>query len=164
MTPTGALLVTGHATAFGPMPAMAVERIGYGAGDRELRKQANVLRVAIGRSDLASDSGGEAVPGAERVLVLECEIDDMNPQLFGVLMDRLQAAGALDVFFTPVQMKKNRPGTLVTVLAPPERRDAMPAIVFGETTTIGVRWHEVDARAPGAGDACGWRRHAAPPG
>ena len=142
VTPTGALLMTGHAAAFGPMPAMAVEKIGYGAGDRELRRQANVLRVAIGRSDLASDSGGEAAPGTERVLVLECEIDDMNPQLFGVLMDRLQGAGALDVFFTSVQMKKNRPGTLVTVLAPPERREAMQAIVFGETTTIGVRWHE----------------------
>jgi hypothetical protein len=138
VTPTGALLVTGHASAFGPMPAMTVERIGYGAGDRELPHQANVLRVTIGRT------GEGDGPHTERLLVVECEIDDMNPQLFGILMDRLHDAGALDVFYTPVQMKKGRPGTLVTVLAPPDRLEALNAIIFRETTTIGVRWHEVD--------------------
>jgi len=138
VTPTGALLVTGHASAFGPMPAMTVETIGYGAGDRELPHQANVLRVTIGRT------GEGSGPHTERLLVVECEIDDMNPQLFGGLMDRLHDAGALDVFYTPVQMKKGRPGTLVTVLAPPDRREALNAIIFRETTTIGVRWHEVD--------------------
>ena len=91
-------------------------------------------------------SGAESADGPSehtRVTVMECEIDDMNPQLYGVLMDRLLAAGALDVFLSSVQMKKNRPGTLVTVLAPPDRRDALSQIVFRETTTIGVRYHEV---------------------
>ena len=75
--------------------------------------------------------------------MLECEIDDMNPQIFGVLMDRLYASGALEVYFAPVQMKKNRPGTLVTVLAPPDRQEALAAVVFRETTTIGIRYHDV---------------------
>jgi uncharacterized protein (DUF111 family) len=77
------------------------------------------------------------------VVVLECEIDDMNPQIFGALMDRLYAAGALEVFYTGVQMKKNRPGTLVTVVAPPARREALSEVVFRETTTIGLRYQEV---------------------
>jgi len=133
LTPSGALLVAGHATSFGPMPAMTVERAGYGAGDRELPGRPNVVRVLVGEA--AADSR------TEPLVVLECEIDDMNPQLFGLLMDRLHAAGALDVFFTPVQMKKNRPGTLVTVLSPPDRRERLSTIIFGETTTIGLRSH-----------------------
>lgn len=136
VTPTGALLVAGYATSFGTLPPMTIERSGYGAGDRELPGRPNVLRVVIGEA--ASDGATESL------VVLECEIDDMNPQLFGVLMDRLLAAGALDVFFTPVQMKKNRPGTLVTVLAPPEQRDALSTIIFSETTTIGLRWHQAE--------------------
>jgi uncharacterized protein (DUF111 family) len=80
----------------------------------------------------------------ERIVVIECEIDDMNPQIFGVVMDRLYAAGALEVFYVPVQMKKNRPGTLLTVLSRPEERVALTDIVFGETTTIGVRYTEMD--------------------
>jgi uncharacterized protein (DUF111 family) len=78
------------------------------------------------------------------VTVVECEIDDMNPQIFGVAMDRLYAAGALEVFYVPVQMKKNRPGTLLTVIVPPERRQAVADIVFRETTTIGLRYFDVD--------------------
>lgn len=136
VTPTGALLVGGHADAFGPFPAMTIERTGYGAGDRDLPHQANVLRVTVGRADGASNT--------EPLVVIECEIDDMTPQLFGALMDRLYEAGALDAFFTPVQMKKNRPGTLVTVLAVPERRDAIAGLLFAETTTIGVRWYDVE--------------------
>ncbi len=80
----------------------------------------------------------------DRALVMECNIDDMNPQFLGSLIERALGAGALDVFFAPVQMKKNRPGTLVTVLAPPEARDAMLDLLFRETTTIGVRFHEVE--------------------
>jgi len=136
VTPTGALLIAGYAASFGPMPAMTVDRAGYGAGDRDLPGQPNVLRAVMGNA--APESG------TERLVVLECEIDDMNPQLFGVLMDRLHEAGALDVFFTPVQMKKNRPGTLVTILARPEQRDALSTIIFRETTTIGLRWHDAE--------------------
>jgi pyridinium-3,5-bisthiocarboxylic acid mononucleotide nickel chelatase len=136
VTPTGALIATAYASSFGPVPAMAVEQVGYGAGERDNPDVPNVLRVLIGR---ASDG-----PGAERVAVIECEIDDMNPQLFGVAMDRLYAAGALEVFYVPVQMKKNRPGTLLTVLARPERRMALADVIFRETTTIGLRHHEVE--------------------
>jgi uncharacterized protein (TIGR00299 family) protein len=135
VTPTGALLVTGYATSFGPVPPMTVDHVGYGAGDRDLPDTPNVLRVLVGTS---TDQ-----PGTERIVVLECEIDDMNPQIFGLVMDRLYAAGALEVYFVSVQMKKNRPGTLLTVLARPEQREELSAIVFRETTTIGVRFHEV---------------------
>jgi pyridinium-3,5-bisthiocarboxylic acid mononucleotide nickel chelatase len=137
VTPTGALIATTFASSFGPLPAMSIERVGYGAGDRDDPATPNVLRVLIGTTVDAPVAG-------DRVVVIECEIDDMNPQIFGVVMDRLYAAGALEVFYTPVQMKKNRPGTLLTVVAAPERRAAMSAIVFGETTTIGLRYAEVD--------------------
>ena len=136
VTPTGALIATGYASAFGPIPLMRIERVGYGAGDRDNAGTPNVLRVLIG---LAADR-----PSADRVVVIECEIDDMNPQIFGVVMDRLYAAGALEVFHVPVQMKKNRPGTLLTVIAPPDLRPPLSEIIFSETTTIGLRYQEVD--------------------
>ena len=135
VTPTGALLVTSYATSFGPVPAMTIERTGYGAGDRDLPNTPNVLRVLVGESS--------EQPHTERIVVLQSEIDDMNPQLFGLVMERLYAAGALEVYFASVQMKKNRPGTLLTILARPEQREELSAIVFRETTTIGVRYHEV---------------------
>jgi uncharacterized protein (TIGR00299 family) protein len=135
LTPTGALLLTGHADAFGPVPPMRVDRVGYGAGTRELAGTPNVLRVLVGESTTE--------PATERIVVLECEIDDMNPQIFGVLMDRLYAAGALEVYYSAVQMKKNRPGTLITVLAAPDRREVLAGIMFRESTTIGVRYHDV---------------------
>lgn len=134
LTPTGALLVSEFAGEYGPLPPMRIERIGYGAGSRDPRGHPNVLRVLVGEE--------ADVVGGERVVAVECEIDDMNPQIFGVLMERLQDAGALDVFYTPVQMKKNRPGTHVTVLAPPARREAVCAALFRETSTIGLRYRE----------------------
>ena len=136
VTPTGALLVAGYAAAFGPLPRMTVRTVGYGAGSRDFPDAPNVLRVVIGEEQAVSD----AAPS--RVVVIEAEIDDMTPQLFGVAMDALLAAGALDVFYTSVQMKKNRPGTLLTVIAPPERRVSLTALIFRETTTIGVRYRE----------------------
>lgn len=135
VTPTGALIVTDYAASFGPLPAMRVRGIGYGAGSRDFTGNPNVLRLFAGDSETAA--------AAETIVVLECEIDDMNPQLFGPLMDRLSAAGAHDVFYAPVQMKKNRPGTLVTVLAPPDRREALAGLLFAETTTIGVRYRDM---------------------
>jgi pyridinium-3,5-bisthiocarboxylic acid mononucleotide nickel chelatase len=132
LTPTGALLLTGCAAEFGPVPAMRISASGYGAGDRDFEETPNVLRVLIGNA--AADTHG--------VTVVECEIDDMNPQLFGPLMDRLYQAGALEVFYVPVQMKKNRPGTLVTVLVAPAARNAIADVLFRETTTIGVRYAE----------------------
>jgi pyridinium-3,5-bisthiocarboxylic acid mononucleotide nickel chelatase len=136
VTPTGALILTEYAESFGPLPMMRLRSIGYGAGDRNYEKHPNMLRLLVGDVE-------DAPLGVEPIVVLECEIDDMNPQLFGPLMDRLQQAGALDVFYAPVQMKKNRPGTLVTVLAPPDDRDTLTGILFAETTTIGVRYQQV---------------------
>ena len=137
LTPTGALLLTAYATEYGPLPAMRVAATGYGAGERDFRDTPNVLRVLIGEAD-------ELHPKAhDPVIVVESEIDDMNPQLFGPLMDRLYGAGALDVYYAAVQMKKNRPGTLVTAIAPPDRRDAIAGILFTDTTTIGVRHREM---------------------
>jgi len=138
VTPTGALIATTYATSFGPVPAMSVEQVGYGAGDRDDRVTPNVLRVLIGKALEEKPAAGD------RVTVIECEIDDMNPQIFGVVMDRLYAAGALEVFYTPVQMKKNRPGTLLTVVAVPDGRARMTDIIFRETTTIGLRHYDVD--------------------
>jgi uncharacterized protein (DUF111 family) len=135
VTPTGALLITGYATEFGPIPPMRVNRTGYGAGTRDFAQTPNVLRVLIGELDAAAPS--------HSVVVIEAEIDDMNPQIFGVVMDRLLAEGALDVFYTPIQMKKNRPGTLLTVIASPRHRDRLTSTIFKETTTIGVRYHEM---------------------
>jgi len=141
LTPTGALILTEFASAFGPIPTMTIDTVGYGAGDRELKETPNVVRVLIGEAEApkTQDPG----PRTMKVVVLECEIDDMNPQIFGVLMEKLYAAGALEVFYSAVQMKKNRPGTLMTIVAKPEHREAMTDIVFTESTTIGIRHQEL---------------------
>jgi uncharacterized protein (DUF111 family) len=166
---------------------MSVERVGYGAGERDDPATPNVLRVLIGReADVHASAADQTHVGhpitqtdvghpitqtdvghpitqtdvgltqtdvgrpfrgaseAERVSVIECEIDDMNPQIFGIVMDRLYAAGALEVFYIAVQMKKNRPGTLLTVVARPEARARMADVIFRETTTIGLRHFDVD--------------------
>ena len=135
LTPTGALILTEYASEFGPVPAMKIQKVGYGAGDRELKETPNVVRVLVGEAGDSSTS--------MTVTVLECEIDDMNPQIYGVLMDKLYQAGALEVFYVSVQMKKNRPGTLMTIVAKPEDREAMTEIVFRESTTIGIRHQEL---------------------
>ena len=134
-TPTGALLVTAFAGSYGPLPEMQVNGIGYGAGDKDFPEHPNVVRLLVG------DSASR--PVLETIVSIECEIDDMNPQLFGPLMDRLYAAGALDVYYAAVQMKKNRPGTLVTLVAPPGRREELAGVLFAETTTLGVRFLEM---------------------
>jgi pyridinium-3,5-bisthiocarboxylic acid mononucleotide nickel chelatase len=136
VTPTGALLITAYAQHFGGLPPMRLQRTGYGAGSRKFSRTPNVLRVLVGEGDTASQS--------HRVVVIEAEIDDMNPQIFGLLIDRLLAEGALDVFYTSIQMKKNRPGTLLSIIAPPAAREPLTSIVFRETTTIGVRYGEMD--------------------
>jgi uncharacterized protein (TIGR00299 family) protein len=142
LTPTGALVLTDYAAAYGALPAMRVERVGYGAGDRDFDDAPNVLRVVIGNAEATAERPAAVARGAHasRVLVIECEIDDMNPQIFGTLMDQLYAVGALDVLYTAVHMKKNRPGTLMTIIARPDDRDRLVDLVFRETTTIGVRF------------------------
>jgi uncharacterized protein (TIGR00299 family) protein len=134
VTPTGALVVSSYAKSYGPVPAMTVDRVGYGAGSKDFPGRPNVLRVVIG------ERAAPAANDAEEVVKIECEIDDMNPQLFGPAFDRVLAAGALDVYATPIQMKKGRPGTLLTVLGRPADRSALCDVVFRETTTIGVRF------------------------
>jgi uncharacterized protein (TIGR00299 family) protein len=146
LTPTGALVLTHYAAAYGPMPPMRVERVGYGAGDRDFAGTPNVLRVVVGEGmpRPAAAHDGLGARHAASVVVIECEIDDMNPQIFGTLMDLLHEAGALDVLYTPVHMKKNRPGTLVTIIARPDDRERLVDLVFRETTTIGVRINETE--------------------
>jgi len=136
VTPTGALIATAYAESFGPIPPMSIEKIGYGAGMRDNAGTPNVLRILIGQA--------AERPPSDRVVVIECEIDDMNPQLFGAAMERLYAAGALEVFYVAVQMKKNRPGTLLTVVGRPDQRTVLADIIFRETTTIGLRHYEVE--------------------
>jgi uncharacterized protein (TIGR00299 family) protein len=137
LTPTGALLVTGHVSSYGPLPLLRVETTGYGAGSRDTKGEPNVLRLIVGEETTGGSRG-------DRVVVLEAEIDDMSPQLLAPLMDRLLAAGALDVYYTAIQMKKGRPGILVTILAEPGRREALEDLLFRETTTLGVRRQEWD--------------------
>ena len=139
VTPTGALLVTDYASVFGPLPAMRVNRIGYGAGARDLAGTPNVTRVVLGQADGAP---GARTPGGDHVVVIEAEVDDMNPQFFGGLLESLLSDGALDAFYTPIYMKKGRPGTLITVIAPPAAREALSAALFRGTTTIGVRYRD----------------------
>jgi hypothetical protein len=136
VTPTGAAIVKTLASRYGTFPAMAVSKSAYGAGSRDLPGQPNVLRLIVGESTVTS----EATP--EMVSVIEANLDDLNPQVFGYVMERLFAEGALDVFGTPVQMKKGRPGLVLTVLARPEQTSQMTKIIFSETTTLGVRMRE----------------------
>jgi len=139
VTPTGALIISEYARSFGPLPSIRPDRVGYGAGTRDLGKVPNVLRVVIGERVEAREPLSD-----NTVLKIECEIDDMNPQLFGPVVDQLFGCGALDAFLTPIVMKKGRPGTLVTVLCRPGAREAISAILFRETTTIGVRMEMVE--------------------
>jgi len=145
VTPTGAAIVKTLAARFAAFPPMKVERAGYGAGSRNFTGHANVLRLTIGETVEIPATGDGASPvstmevGQDTVTVLEANLDDLNPQVFGYVMDRLLAEGALDVFGMPVQMKKNRPGTLLTVLAKPEDAEKLANIVFAETSTLGVR-------------------------
>jgi len=134
LTPTGALLVTGHATAYGPLPPLRSEGIGHGAGSRDTPGRPNVLRLIVGE-----ETGGAL---GHKIVVLEAEMDDLSPQLCGPLLEKLLAAGALDVYYTAIQMKKGRPGILVTALVEPARREAAEEVLFAETTTLGVRRQE----------------------
>jgi uncharacterized protein (TIGR00299 family) protein len=138
VTPTGAAIVATLASRFAPLPALRAERVGYGAGARDFPGQPNVLRLTIGES-AGSDQDTASTSGQDSVIVLESNLDDMSPQVFGYVMERLLEEGALDVFAAPVQMKKNRPGTLVTVLARPGDDAKLTGILFAETTTLGVR-------------------------
>ncbi len=132
VTPTGAALVKGLASSFGSLPPMIVEKVGYGAGTRDLPDRPNLLRIIIGQ-----DQSEQQV---ETVVNLEANLDDTSPEWLGFLMDRLFDAGALDVVFCHVQMKKNRPGVLVQVMGRPDQKDELMDILFTESMTLGVRF------------------------
>jgi uncharacterized protein (TIGR00299 family) protein len=141
VTPTGAAIVRTLVAEFGALPKMIAERIGYGAGTRDFPQHANVLRITIGET-AESRYPAAAPAGAtvqEEIVVLEANLDDLNPQVIGYTAERLLSAGALDVFTTAVQMKKGRPGTLLTLLARPENESELRDIIFAETSTLGVR-------------------------
>jgi uncharacterized protein (TIGR00299 family) protein len=135
VTPTGAAIVKTLASRFAAFPEMKVEKSGYGAGSRDFPGHPNVVRLTIGEaaSTLAAKTASETIT------VLEANLDDLNPQVFGYVMDRLLEEGALDAFGMPVQMKKNRPGMLLTVLCRPEDAGKLAQLIFTETTTLGVR-------------------------
>ncbi len=135
-TPTGAALLAAFAESFGPRPALRVARIGYGARDREIKGAANVLRLTLGEEAVR----GAVDSAAEEVAVIEATLDDMNPQVYGHFQEAAFAAGALDVFIVAAQMKKNRPGLLLSVVCQPERVDELASLIFAETTTIGLRY------------------------
>jgi len=139
VTPTGAAIVRGVSEGFGPMPVMRIAGTGYGAGSREYPRFPNVLRLLMGETTDNSDDG--------KVLVLETNIDDMSPQLTGYLMERALEMGALDCYFTPIQMKKNRPGVLISIICRPADRQLLTELLLLETTTLGVRFYETDRTA-----------------
>jgi uncharacterized protein (TIGR00299 family) protein len=141
VTPTGAAIVSTLAKSFGPLPPFKIERIGYGAGSKEFPKHPNVARLFLGER-LEAVKAQAGAPGDELVSLIEANVDDMNPQLFGYFVDQALAAGALDVTCGSVQMKKNRPGLQLTVLTTPDKADALAQLVFEQTTTIGVRIYE----------------------
>jgi uncharacterized protein (TIGR00299 family) protein len=139
VTPTGAAIVATLCDSFGPQPAMSVSAIGYGAGTADLEGQPNVVRIMVG--DEAWATGFD-----EEIAVIEANLDDMNPQIYGYFLEKGLAAGALDVYTTPVQMKKNRPGTLLTVLCKPQDTNSLMTLIFAETTTFGVRTYRAQRR------------------
>ncbi|MBZ5562617.1 MAG: nickel pincer cofactor biosynthesis protein LarC [Acidobacteriia bacterium] len=141
VTPTGAALVSTLAASFGPLPAMKVERIGYGAGEKEIHGHPNVARLFLGER-IEMPRAQPSLPGDELVSVMEANVDDMSPQLYAYFAEQALAAGALDVTCSAIQMKKNRPGLLVSILCAPERADALAQLLFEQTTTIGVRIYE----------------------
>jgi len=136
VTPTGAAIVKTLASRFAAFPEMKIEKSGYGAGSRDFPGHPNVVRLTVGET---ASNAVAARTSSETITVLEANLDDLNPQVFGYVMDRLFEEGALDAFGMPVQMKKNRPGMLLTVLCKPEDAGKLTQLIFAETTTLGVR-------------------------
>ncbi|MDI6782799.1 MAG: nickel pincer cofactor biosynthesis protein LarC [bacterium] len=139
VTPTGAAIITTIATRFGEMPVMEIQSIGYGAGDQDIPELPNLLRLSIGEKSEPKKSEIRDSFEEESITVIETNIDDLNPQIYGYLMEKLFSAGALDVYYTPIQMKKNRPGILLTLLTSATNVDRLTEIIFTETTTFGIR-------------------------
>ncbi|MGA3189620.1 MAG: nickel pincer cofactor biosynthesis protein LarC [Bryobacteraceae bacterium] len=137
-TPTGAAIAATLSSGFGPMPPMRISSIGHGAGDRDFKESPNVLRVLIGERTGA--------PESTTVSVIEANIDDSSPQVLGYALERLMEAGALDASLSPLQMKKNRPGSLLRVIARPQDQETLAQLVFSETSTLGLRIYSAERR------------------
>jgi uncharacterized protein (TIGR00299 family) protein len=138
VTPTGAAIISTVCESYGPLPPMTVSATGYGAGGRSYERFPNVLRLMLG------EAVAETTENTERLVLMETNLDDVAPHVLGHVMDELLAAGALDCYFTPVQMKKNRPGVMVSVLCTRDRQSELQQILFAETTTLGIRVKEID--------------------
>lgn len=143
VTPTGAAIITTVCTDYGPIPQLKLEQTGYGAGTRQYEKFPNVLRVFIGEDQ----AGSGKQPADERLWMIETNMDDISSQILGHVMERAFDLGALDCYFTSVQMKKNRPGVLLSILCREEQRAKLSELLFAETTTLGIRAYEVERRA-----------------
>ncbi len=140
LTPTGAAIITTVCQEYGPIPQIKTDRTGYGAGTRQYENFPNVLRVLVGETDAAEGA-------SDRLWMIETNLDDASPQIIGHVMDRVFDVGALDCYFTPVQMKKNRPGVLLSVLCGVSEKERVMTLLFNETTTLGIRSYEVERRA-----------------
>jgi hypothetical protein len=145
VTPTGAAIISTLAVSFEKMPEMIVEKIGYGAGRRELESQPNLLRIIIG-TEIMNSEKGIGVYQTDQIVKIETCIDDMNPEVFGFLMDRLFEKGALDVYWIPIFMKKNRPATMGQVLCTENYREELMACILSESSSLGVRYYLVKRR------------------
>lgn len=143
VTPTGAAIIASVCDEYGPLPPMRLEGTGYGAGSRTYERFPNALRVLIGKEGELETK----ITKPETLWMLETNIDDLSPQVFGHVMDRALELGALDCYFTPIQMKKNRPGVLLSVLCEAEQKEELFRMLFGETTTLGIRSYQVERRA-----------------
>lgn len=144
ITPTGAALLAEFVESFGPMQGLVAERIGYGVGTRENRTRPNVLRVILGSAPVAAPSAPDWE--TDRVAVLETNLDDVSSEVLGYVMEKAFTSGALDVFHTPIQMKKNRPGVLLSVLCAEEDGDRLTELLLRETSAFGVRRHTAERR------------------
>jgi pyridinium-3,5-bisthiocarboxylic acid mononucleotide nickel chelatase len=140
VTPTGAAIIATVCSEFGPLPKMILTHSGYGAGTREYEKFPNALRVLIGEEEIRTTVD-------ERLVMIETNVDDLSPQIFGHVMGRALEMGALDCYFTPIQMKKNRPGVLLSILCRGNDQDQLSEMIFAETTTLGLRSYAVERRA-----------------
>ena len=148
VTPTGAAIIATLSESFEEMPDMIIEKIGYGAGKRELETQPNLLRIVLG-TEITNSEKELGVYQADQIVILETCIDDMNPEVFGFLMERLFEKGALDVYWIPIFMKKNRPGTMIQVLCPENYREVLMTCILSESSSLGVRYYHVKRRMLG---------------
>ncbi|HEY3041159.1 MAG TPA: nickel pincer cofactor biosynthesis protein LarC [Pyrinomonadaceae bacterium] len=149
VTPTGAAIITTLCADYGPIPPLKLERTGYGAGTREYKKFPNALRVLVGEEQpsVTTTSAGSMPSTDERLWMIETNMDDISPQILGHVMERAFDLGALDCYFTSVQMKKNRPGVLLSILCREEQRATLSELLFSETTTLGIRTYQVARRS-----------------